>query len=79
MNKYEYLLQDLTKLKGVGRKTASILKKKNINTFLDIIFRLPESYTDRTNLVNISSLQIGKISTIKVKGRPILNLKTEND
>ena len=66
MNKYEYLLQDLTKLKGVGRKTASILKKKNINTFLDIIFRLPESYTDRTNLVNISSLQIGKISTIKV-------------
>ena len=30
MNKYQYLLQDLTKLKGVGKKTAEILKQKNI-------------------------------------------------
>ena len=27
-NNYEYLLQDLSKLKGVGKKTAEILKKK---------------------------------------------------
>ena len=33
MNKYEYLLQDLTKLKGVGRKTALILKKKTLINF----------------------------------------------
>ena len=28
MNKYEYLLQELTNLKGIGKKTALILKKK---------------------------------------------------
>ena len=28
-NNYEYLLEDLTKLKGVGKKTTEILKKKN--------------------------------------------------
>ena len=28
MNNYEFLLQDLTKIKGVGKKTAEILKKK---------------------------------------------------
>ena len=27
-NNYEYLLEDLTKLKGVGKKTSEILKKK---------------------------------------------------
>ena len=28
-NNYEYLLEDLTKLKGVGKKTTEILRKKN--------------------------------------------------
>ena len=28
MNNYEYLLQDINKLKGVGNKTADLLKKK---------------------------------------------------
>ena len=31
MDNYKYLLQDLTKLKGVGNKTATILKRKKIN------------------------------------------------
>ena len=34
MNNYEYLLKDLTKLKGVGKKTAEILKKKKLITYL---------------------------------------------
>ena len=29
MNNFDYLLKDLTKLKGVGKKTTEILKKKN--------------------------------------------------
>ena len=33
MNKYEYLLQDLTNLKGVCKKTALILKKKKLIPF----------------------------------------------
>ena len=34
MNNYEYLLQDLTKLKGIGNKTSNILKKKGVNNSL---------------------------------------------
>ena len=34
MNNYEYLLEDLTKLKGVGKKTSEILKKKKLITYL---------------------------------------------
>jgi len=66
MDKYEYLLQDLKKLKGVGKKTSSILRKKKIFSFLDILFRLPGSYTDRSNLTKISDLQIGKDSSVNV-------------
>ena len=31
---YEYLLSDLTKLKGVGVKTTNLLKKKKLIIFL---------------------------------------------
>ena len=34
MNNYEYLLSDLTKLSGVGKKTMEILKKKKLITCL---------------------------------------------
>ena len=30
MNNYDYLLADLTKLNGVGKKTMEILKKKKL-------------------------------------------------
>ena len=30
-NNYDYLLADLTKLNGVGKKTMEILKKKKVN------------------------------------------------
>ena len=30
---YEYLLSDLSSLKGVGEKTKNLLKKKSINNF----------------------------------------------
>ena len=33
-NNYEYLLEDLTKLKGVGKKTSEILKKKKLTIYL---------------------------------------------
>ena len=52
-NNYEYLLQDLSKLKGVGKKTAEILKKKKINNLFDLLWRLPKSYTDRTEKIKL--------------------------
>ena len=33
---YQYLLSDLTALKGVGIKTTTLLKKKNINNIFDL-------------------------------------------
>tara|TARA_B100000686_G_scaffold249719_1_gene259782 strand:+ start:98 stop:400 length:303 start_codon:yes stop_codon:yes gene_type:complete len=65
-NNYEYLLEDLTKLKGVGKKTAEILKKKKINNLFDLLWRLPQSYTDRIQKNTINELQIGKIHTLRV-------------
>jgi len=63
---YEYLLKDLTNLKGVGIKTMEILKKKKINNIFDLLWRLPKSYTDRSESSKLNELQIGKIHTIKV-------------
>ena len=65
-NNYDYLLADLTKLNGVGKKTMEILKKKKINNIFDLLWRLPKSYTDRTLVSKICDLQIGKLQTIKV-------------
>ena len=45
---YKFLLSDLSNLKGVGTKTARLLKKKNINNIFDLLWKLPKSYTDRS-------------------------------
>jgi len=66
MNSYEYLLSDLTKLNGVGKKTMEILKKKKVNNIFDLLWRLPKSYTDRSLTCDICDLQIGKIQTINI-------------
>tara|TARA_B100001758_G_scaffold183225_1_gene159929 strand:+ start:561 stop:896 length:336 start_codon:yes stop_codon:yes gene_type:complete len=66
MNNYEYLLNSINKLPGVGKKTVQILKRKKIYTIFDLLCRLPYSYTDRSERSKISELQIGKISTLKV-------------
>jgi ATP-dependent DNA helicase RecG len=65
-NYYDYLLSDITKLNGVGKKTMEILKKKKVNNIFDLLWRLPKSYTDRSLTSNIIDLQIGKIQTIRI-------------
>ena len=66
INNYDYLLSDLTKLNGVGKKTMEILKKKNVNSIFDLLWRLPKSYTDRSFTSNICDLKIGDVQTIKI-------------
>ena len=78
MHNYEFLLSDLTKLKGVGKKTSEILKKKKINNVFDLLFRLPQSYTDRSEKVKINNLQIGKISTLTVTVKKYLFPRIRN-
>jgi ATP-dependent DNA helicase RecG len=63
---YEYLLSDLTRLKGVGAKTTNLLKKKNINNIFDLLWKLPKSYTDRSRSTKIKDLKIGENQTITI-------------
>ena len=65
-NNYDYLLSDLTKLKGVEKKTTELLRKKKINNIFDLLWRLPKSYTDRSLISKVNELQIGNQHTIKV-------------
>jgi len=66
MNNFNYLLSDLTKLTGVGKKTMEILKKKKVSNIFDLLWRLPKSYTDRSLTSNICDLQVGEVQTIKI-------------
>jgi len=63
---YKYLLSDLSTLKGVGPKTANLLKKKKINNIFDLIWKLPKSYTDRSLSSKIKDLRIGESQTITI-------------
>ena len=63
---YEYLLSDLSSLKGVGEKTKNLLKKKNVNNLFDLLYKLPKSYTDRSLSLSIRDLKIGEIQTVTI-------------
>ena len=64
---YKYLLADLSTLKGVGIKTANLLKKKKINNIFDLLWKLPKSATDRSLSSKIDQLRIGENQTITIK------------
>ena len=63
---YEYLLSDLSSLKGVGTKTTNLLKKKKINSIFDLLWKLPKSYTDRSLSSKIKDLKINEVQTITI-------------
>ena len=63
---YEYLLSDLSSLKGVGLKTTNLLKKKKINNIFDLLWKLPKSYTDRSLSSKIIDLKIDEIQTVTI-------------
>ena len=66
-NMQEYLTKNVSTLSGVGTKTKKLLKKKKIEKISDLLWSFPQGYTDRSNLRTLDKLEIGKITTIKVK------------
>ena len=66
INNFEYLLKDISFIKGIGRKTTSIFNKKKIFTILDLLWKLPYSIDDLSQIKKISELHIGKVESIKV-------------
>ena len=63
---YRYLLSDLSILKGVGKKTANLLKKKGINNIFDLLWRLPKSFTDLSLSSKIKDLKIDENQTVTI-------------
>jgi len=63
----EFLTRNISYLNGVGIKLKNLLKKKDIEKISDLLWNLPQGYTDRSNLQTLDKLEIGKITTIKVK------------
>ncbi len=65
--KKDIIFEDVKKLKGIGKQLAAYLKNKKIEKVKDIILNLPYSETDRSKIVKLNKLEIGKIQTIEVK------------
>ena len=66
-NNNKFLFNDVSTIKGVGKKLKKYLKKKNIDKVKDLLFDLPYDFTDRAKITTLDSLEIGKIANIKVK------------
>ena len=75
---YEFLLSDLSTLKGVGSKTMNLLKKKRINNIFDLLWKLPKSYTDRSLSSKIKDLRIGENQTVTVTPKKYLFPRIRN-
>ena len=66
MNNYEYILSDISILKGVGKSLISKFKRKNIHTIFDLILSTPSKYIDRSLETKVENLHIGKIQTVTI-------------
>ena len=64
---HNFLIQNVSTLKGVGSKTRKLLRKKKIEKISDLLWNFPQGFTDRSTLQTLDKLEIGKIATIKVK------------
>tara|TARA_A100001011_G_scaffold400776_1_gene518646 strand:- start:22470 stop:24512 length:2043 start_codon:yes stop_codon:yes gene_type:complete len=67
MNNNNFLFEDISTIKGVGLKLKKYLKRKNIEKVKDLLFDLPYEITDRSKIVDLNKLEIGKIANINVK------------
>ena len=66
INKNNFLFQEISSLKGVGKKLKHYLKNKKIEKIKDLLFDLPYEVVDRSRITEVKNLEIGKIATIKV-------------
>ncbi len=64
---FKFLTQNISNLKGIGAKTKQLLKRKKIEKVSDFLWSLPHGSTDRSNLMSLDILEIGKVTTIRVK------------
>ena len=65
--KKDFIFNEVIKLKGVGPQLSKYLKKRKIEKIKDVVLNLPYSETDRSEIVILDNLEVGKVQTIKVK------------
>ena len=63
----DFLTKNISFLRNVGPKTKILLKKKNIDRVIDLLWTIPKGFTDRTKVRTLNKLEIGELTTIKVK------------
>ena len=63
----DFLTKNISHLKNVGPKTKILLKKKKIDRVIDLLWTIPKGFIDRTKVKKLNELEIGTITTIKVK------------
>ncbi len=66
MNDFEYLLSNIQNIKGLGKKTSLLFKKKNIISIFDLLWHLPTSKIEKSKLTKINQLKVGKLQTLKL-------------
>ena len=74
----DFLTKNVSTLYGVGVRTKKLLKKKKIEKISDLLWNFPLDYTDRSNLQTLDKLEVGKITTVKVKVFKITIIKFIN-
>ena len=55
------LFRNISFLKGVGPKLSKYLSNKRIEKINDLLLHFPYSSTDRTRMVTLNKLEVGKI------------------
>ena len=58
------LTDSITKIKGIGEKTAKLMSKLNIFTVRDLLHTFPRDYDTFEGVCNISELAVGEQSII---------------
>ncbi len=63
-----YSLNDpLTKIPGIGPKTSRQLSRHGLHNILDLLLFIPLRYEDKSKMVDINQLRVGKVQTVKAK------------
>jgi len=58
------LYSEVRYLKGVGPKSSELFAKAGVSTIEDLLYYIPRTYTDWTNIVDVGSLRISDCVTV---------------
>ncbi len=64
--KKDIIFSNVNKLKGVGKQLSKYLRNRKIEKIKDILLNLPYSETDRSEIISLDKLEVGKTQTIRV-------------